>query len=72
MMKKIKGNTVCNILCILLIACFFVKTAVDYIRYTSTLNSAPFYLWIIANGVYFIVPAIVVLIAGIMIKKKAK
>lgn len=71
-MKKINGVIVCYTLSILLFLGFIIKSIVDYSQYKSTLNSAPFYIWIIANIVYFIVPAIIALIVGIVIKNKQR
>ncbi len=71
-MKKINAARICNILSIALLVGFVINTIVDYIRYSTTLNSAPFYLWIIVNMVYFILPAIIVFVVGIIIKNRAK
>ena len=71
-MKKINGVSVCYTLSVLLFLSFIINTIVDYHRYNSTLNSAPFYLWVIVNILCFIVPAIIVLIIGLVIKKKKK
>lgn len=71
-MKKINGVTVCYTLSALLCFGFIINTIIDYNRYNSTLNSAPFYLWIVVNALCFIVPAIIVLIVGMIIKKKRK
>ena len=71
-MKKINGVSVCYTLSILLFLGFIINTIVDYSRYDSTLNSAPFYLWVLVNILCFIVPAIIVLIIGLVIKKKKK
>ena len=71
-MNKINGTKLCYGLSILLVISFIVRTITDYLRYNSTINSAPFYLWIIVNAICFIVPAIIALIVGLVIKKKAK
>ena len=71
-MKKINGTKVCFGLSVLLVIGFIINTIIDYSRYNSTLNSAPFYLWIIVNVIYFIVPAIIAWIVGLVIKKKTK
>ena len=71
-MKKINGVSVCYTLSIILFLGFIINTIVDYRRYNSTLNSAPFYLWVLVNILCFIVPAIIVLIIGLVIKKKKK
>lgn len=71
-MKKINSVKVCNVLSILLFLGFIMKTITDYSQYKSTLNSAPFYVWVVVNMIWFIVPAVVVLIVGIVIKNKTK
>jgi len=42
----------------------------DYGSYSSTLNSAPFYLWILLNAICLVFPALNVFIVGIVLKKK--
>lgn len=69
-MKKINGTTICYALSALLLLGFIIKTIIDYSKYCSTLNSAPFYIWIIMNVIYFIVPAIVAFTIGAVLKKK--
>lgn len=71
-MKKFNGVKICYGLSILLFVGFVINTIIDYSRYNSTLNSAPFYVWIIANAICFITPAIIVLIIGLVIKKKTR
>lgn len=63
---------VCFVVSSLLTLAFIGKTIVDYSQYTSTLHSSPFYLWIIMNVIYFIVPALVILLIGIIARRKAK
>ena len=67
-MKKFNGVKICYGASVLLFVGFIINTIIDYGRYNSTLNSAPFYLWIIVNGICFIVPAII----GLIIKKKIR
>ena len=71
-MKKINGTKVCYGLSVLLVVGFIINTIIDYSRYNSTLNSAPFYLRIIVNAIYFIIPAIIAFVVGLVIKKKTK
>ena len=71
-MKKLNWIKACYTLSVLLVIGFIINTIIDYSRYNSTLNSAPFYLWIIVNAIYFIVPAIIALSVGLVIKKKTK
>ena len=68
-MKK-KIPMICNIISILLVVAFIIKSIVDYTQYTTTLNLAPFSLWIVANAVFMLIPAIVVFIIGFIAKKK--
>ena len=69
-MKKKNGTLICNIISLLLIIAFVVKSIVDYLQYSSSLNSAPFYVWVVANAIYFIVPSVIIFVIGIIIKKK--
>lgn len=56
--------------CILLIIGFIVRLGTDYFKYDSINNSAPFYVFVIERVVEFIVPSIIVFIAGKIAKKK--
>lgn len=67
-MKK-KVPMICNIVSVVLVIAFIVKNVVDYSKYTSTLNSAPFYVWILANALYLIIPVIILFAVGAIIKK---
>ena len=71
-MKKLNGAKICYGLSVLLFVGFIINTIIDYARYNSTLNSAPFYLQIIVNAICFIIPAIIVFVVGIVINKKTK
>ena len=71
-MKKLKGFAVCYALSALLFLGFIVNTLIDYIRYDSTQNSAPFYTWIAVNALCFLVPALMALIIGTVLKKKQR
>ena len=69
-MKKINGVTLCYGLCALLFVAFMISTMIDYSIYNRTLNSAPFYIWIVVNAIYFLLPAVVAFIIGVALKKK--
>lgn len=71
-MKKTNIVKTCNVVSIILFICFITKTIIDYTQYSSTFNSAPFYVWILANALYFILPAIIVFIIGNVMKKNNK
>ena len=69
-MKKISGEKVCYGISVLLVLGFIVNTIIDYSRYNSTLNSAPFSVWILVNAIYFVLPAAIVLVVGLVLGKK--
>ncbi len=69
-MKKINGVTLCYGLSALLFVAFMISTMIDYSRYNRTLNSAPFYVWIVVNAIYFLLPAVIAFIIGVALKKK--
>lgn len=72
MKKKMNFVKLLNILSVTLFVCFIIKTTIDYIQYSSLFNSAPFSAWVIVNALYFIIPSIVVLITGLVIKRNRK
>lgn len=59
-----------NIVSAILVAAFVIMSIVDYSHYSNTQNSAPFYVWVLVNALYLIIPAIVVLVIGIVVRKK--
>ena len=61
---------ICNIISALLVITFIVKSIVDYFQYDKIVNSAPFFAQVLVNGLYLIIPAIIVVIVGIIVKKK--
>ena len=61
---------ICCIVSAILVIAFIIKNVTDYSHYSPTFNSAPFSAWVLANALYFILPAILVLVAGIIVKKK--
>lgn len=72
-MEKVMKHKIlkwCNIVSIVLIVCFIAKTIFDYKRYSASLNSAPFSLWILVNAIYFVLPALIVFLLGIVLKKR--
>jgi len=69
-MKKQTIVKLCNIVSATLLFCFIVKTIIDRIQYSFALNSAPFYVWILVNTLYFVIPAIIIFLIGLILKKK--
>lgn len=57
---------------VLLIIAFVIISGVDYYLYNTTLNSAPYYVFILARAAEFLIPSIVVFIIGRAVKKKYK
>ena len=47
-----------------------VRLAADYFRYTTTLNSAPFWVTAVVRMVEFLLPAAAALIAGLVLRRK--
>ena len=54
----------------ILVLVFFVKTGLDWHTYNTTLNSAPFRYWVLVNAVYFLLPAGVLTVVGMVLKHK--
>ena len=69
-MNKLKFSKICNLISTILILIFLIKTIIDYINYSTILTSAPFYVFIIVNTIYFLIPSLIIFIIGIIIKKK--
>lgn len=68
-MKK-NISIVCNFISIILILAFGIKVMIDYSEYTVTLNSAPFYIWVLADALYLLLPAMIVFAVGRAVKKE--
>lgn len=68
-MKKINISKLFFILSAVFAVIFPINTVIDYVNYQNSLNSAPFYIWIWANILYFIVPAVIAFIVGLVLRK---
>lgn len=71
-MKKITLYKIFYIAAIMLAAAFCVLVAVDSYRYTHSLNSAPFYVFVLARALVFLTPALITFIVGRILHKKTK
>ena len=71
-MNKVKIIQVCNIVAFIMALSFVLKVARDAFVYTTTLNSAPFYIWIIVDAVYYLLPGAVVFLVGCLVKRRLK
>lgn len=63
---------ICNIVSAILVIAFIVKSIIDYFQYDKIVNSAPFSAQVLVNALYLIIPAIIVFVVGIIVKKKNK
>jgi hypothetical protein len=54
----------------LMVVGFFIHLAIDYHQYQNTFTSAPFWLWIFADAVLWLLPALLAFVAGYVAKKK--
>jgi hypothetical protein len=43
---------------------------VDWYQYNTTLNSAPFWLWVLTDALFWLIPAAIAFLAGFIAKKK--
>ena len=50
---KQKVPMICNIVSLILLIVFVIKSIVDYTQYSTSLNSAPFYLWVFSKCFVF-------------------
>jgi len=62
----------CKIVPIVLLGCFVISVITGYARYSSTLNSAPFSVWVLVDAIYFIVPALLLFVVGMILRKRWK
>ena len=51
---------------------FFIHLAIDYYQYCHTLNSAPFWIWMVTDGLMWLIPAQIAFFAGYFAEKKNK
>ena len=70
-MKKENIYKILFTISILLLIAFVVNTIIDYINYTTTLNSAPFSVFILVNAIVFILPSAILAVIGFIIKRKS-
>ena len=54
MKKLIKA---CNMVAVIFLLSFVLKLGRDWMMYNSTLNSAPFYIWVVADAIRYLMPA---------------
>ncbi len=69
-MKKIKVYKIIFGISVLFVIVFGVATFIDYTRYSTTLNSAPFYVFVLLNAIIFGVPSLICAVIGLILLKK--
>lgn len=62
----------CYVVSFALVIAFIVKSIIDYTRYLESYGFAPFHVWVLVNALYLIIPAIITLIVGVIVKKRLK
>lgn len=69
-MNKQKAAKICGIISAVLVLLFIINTVLDYFTYSSTLNSAPFYIWVLVNAATYVFPAIILFTIFIYLKRR--
>ena len=69
-MKKKNIQIICNIISALLAIAFVIKTIINFFQYDTLLNAAPFYVWILVNALFLLIPASIVIVVGIIVSRK--
>ena len=55
---------------VLMVLGFCINVIVDWHQYHTTLNSAPFRIWILVDALIWLIPALIAFAAGVVAKKK--
>ena len=69
-MKKVKANHLLYGAGVLMVLGFIIQTVVDYVRYDDVRNSAPFWVFICINALYWLLPAALAVLAGFIANQK--
>ena len=70
LMKKVSTYKLLYGAAVLMVLGFCIHLAVDYCQYCSTLNSAPFSVWILVDSILWLIPAALAFTAGYIAKKR--
>lgn len=57
---------------VLMVLGFCIHLVIDWYKYGTTLNSAPFWVWICADALLWLIPAALAALAGLIACKKFK
>ncbi|MBQ9149087.1 MAG: hypothetical protein IJX69_05925 [Oscillospiraceae bacterium] len=63
-MGKEKLIKICNIVAFIFALSFVLQVTRDAFAYGSTLNSAPFYVWVLVDAVRYLMPALCIFLVG--------
>ena len=69
-MKKANIHKFLYAVAVLLVLGFAIHTIVDAFRYDSMLTSFPFYAFVIVHAVEYLIPSVIIFVAGLICKKK--
>ena len=65
-----KGHKLLYGASVLMVLGFCIHLMVDYHKYNTTLNSAPFWVWIAVDALLWLLPAAIAFVAGFVAKRK--
>ena len=54
----------------LMVQGFCIAVAVGWYKYNTTLNSAPFWVWIAVDAMIWLIPALIAFVAGFVARRK--
>ena len=57
---------------VLMVIGFVIQLLIDYHKYNTTLNSAPFWIWIVVDALVWLLPALLAFLAGVIVSKKLR
>ena len=65
-----KGHKLLYGASVLMVLGFCIDIAIGWYKYNTTLNSAPFWLWIVTDALIWLLPALIAAVAGFIAKKR--
>ena len=65
-----KGHKLLYGASVLMVLGFCISVIAGWFKYNNTLNSAPFWVWILTDVLIWLIPAAIAAIAGFVAKKK--
>ena len=65
-----KGHKLLYGASVLMVLGFVINLVVDYQKYQTSFTSAPFWIWIAADAMLWLIPAAIAAVAGYVAKKR--